>query len=213
MGSFARSGATSDLRSGLGHYVRRGYGGSRTATQRMGGTVRAAGALYNALSSGDRDEQDPSDSAFDLSDLDGRSADEVMDVLAGLVRPVDGTQDAEAGRDAVRSALSELLSRFPDADLLRLSQNQRLFAVERYIALDVYNMFCLDVGKHVHEKAPTPMEALARLSDVREYLVESVSSRFRSLRNTGETLSGSRVSELAKRTLRETFDVFQEYVT
>lgn len=213
MGSFARSGTVSDLQRGLGHYVRRGYGGSRTATQRMGGTVRAAGSLYNVLSSGHRDGQNASDSTLDLSNLDGRSADEIMDALAGLVKPVDGTQDAEAGRDAVRAALSELLSRFPDADLLRLSQDQRLFAVERYIALDVYNMFCLDVGKHLHERAPSAVEALARLNDVKEYLVEAVSSRFRSLRNTGEAITGTKVSELAKRTLQETFEVFQEYVT
>ena len=201
------------MRRGLGHYVRRGYGGARTATQRMGGTVRTAGVLYDALSSGAGVGEAEPRSGLDFSELDGRSADEVMDAVAEAVRPVDGTQDAEAGRDAIRSALSELLGRFPDADLLRLSENQRAFAVERYVALDVYNLSCLDVGKSLHQKAPSATEALARLKDVKDYLVESVSSRFRSLSSAGENLSGRRISELASRALQETFEVFQEYVT
>lgn len=213
LGSFARQGATPDMRRGLGHYVRRGYGGSRTATQRMGGTVRAAGALYDALSSSRAADEAEPGSGWDLSDLDGRSADEIMDAVAEAVRPTDGTLDAEAGREAVRDALSELLGRFPDADLLSLSEDQRVFAVERYIAFDVYNLFRLDVGKTIHDKALNATEALSRLREVKDYLVESVSSRFRALRGAREQLTGRRVAELATRALQETFEVFEAYVT
>ena len=144
--------------------------------------------------------------------MDGR-ADEIMDAVAEAVRPTDGTLDAESGREAVRDALSELLGRFPDADLLSLSEDQRVFAVERYLAFDVYNLFRLDVGKTIHDKALNATEALSRLGEVKDYLVESVSSRFRGLRGTHEQLTGRRVAELATRALQETFEVFEAYVT
>ena len=206
LAKYASEGARADMRNGLGHYVGTGYGGARTATRRMGGTVRTAGILYGVLSSGTATDSD-------IAGLSARSADDVMDALVETVRPADGTQDAESGRRAIRDALSDLLSRFPNADLLLLSQDQRVFAVERYIARDVYNLFCLDVGKTIHVNAPTASDALSRLRDVRDYIVESVSSRFRALQATGGTLTTSRVSDIASRALQETFEVFEEYVT
>jgi hypothetical protein len=49
---FAASGSAGDLKRSLGHYVRKGYGGAKTATQRFGGTANNAGALYSILSPG-----------------------------------------------------------------------------------------------------------------------------------------------------------------
>ena len=128
--------------------------------------VRLA-ALYDALSSSRAADEAEPGSGWNLSDLDGRSADEIMDAVAEAVRPTDGTLDAEAGREAIRDALSDLLGRFPDADLLRLSEDQRVFAVERYVAFDVYNLFRLDVGKTIHDKALNATEALSRLREVK----------------------------------------------
>ena len=48
-----------------------------------------------------------------------------MDAIVEAVRPADGTQDAEANRAAIKDALSELLTMFPDADLLNLTEDQR----------------------------------------------------------------------------------------
>jgi hypothetical protein len=49
----------------------------------------------------------------------------------------------------------ELLTRFPEADLLNLDPNQRGFAIERFTAIDVFRRFELDVGKTIVEKAPS----------------------------------------------------------
>ena len=48
LGDYARTGDSDDMRRGLGHYVRTDYGGSATATRRMGGTASTAGALHAA---------------------------------------------------------------------------------------------------------------------------------------------------------------------
>ena len=212
LGSFARTGSSDDMRSGLGHYVRKGYGGAATAARRMGGTARTAGTLYGALSSAAAGQPAAPGSPFDPVLLAGRSADEVMDALVEAVRPVDGTQDAEAGRVAIRNALSELLEHFPDADLLDLSEDQRVYAIEHYVALDVYNRFALDLGKTVQDKAPSASAALSRLKDVKDYVKQTVAARFRDFGKAGEQLGARRISEMVRQALRDTFEVFEEYV-
>ena len=212
MGSFARSGSHDEMRRGLGHYVRKGYSGSGATARRMGGTARAAGALYGALSSAAAGQPAAPGSPFDPALLAGRSADEIMDALVEAVRPVDGTQDAEAGRDAIKAALSELLEQHPDANLLDLSEEQRLFAIERYISRDVFNRIVLDIGKSIQDNAPSASAGLSRLKEISDYVRETVAGRFRSLRKAGEQLDARRVSQLVNQALQEAFSVFEDYV-
>jgi hypothetical protein len=135
-----------------------------------------------------------------------------MDAVVEAVRPIDGTQDAEASRKAIRDALSDLLTRFPEADLLNLSEDQRLYVIERYVALDVYNRFHLDVGKTIHDKAPTAVTALARLKEVKDYIKQTISAAFRKVRTVGQTLNVGRITQMVTRALSETFQVFEDYV-
>jgi hypothetical protein len=135
-----------------------------------------------------------------------------MDAVIEAVRPVDGTQDAEAARTAIRDALSELLTRFPDADLLNLDDDQRCFAIERFTAMDVFHRFNLDVGKTIIEKAPSAVSAVSRLKQVRDYVKEAVAASFRKLRNAGKILTAGRVTHIVRDALRETFQVFEGYV-
>ena len=211
LGDFARSGDGADMRRGLGHYVRTGYGGSGIMARRMGGTAATAGALHSALSSVAAGQPAAPGSPLDPALLAGRSVQEVMDAVVEAVRPVDGTQDAEAARAAIRDAISELLTRFPDADLLNLEAEQRAFAIERYTAMDVFRRFDLDVGKTIRDPAPTATTALSRLKQVRDYVRETVAASFRRLRDAGRAITADRVSQVVRDALRETFQVFEGY--
>src|SRR5262249_15376654 len=111
LGNFARSGDGRDLRRGLGHYVRNGYGGSITATQRFGATAQTAGSLGHALYS---PSSGSADAPVDRTALTGRSTEEIATAIIEAVRPVDGTQDAEAERASIHDAMSELLTQFPE---------------------------------------------------------------------------------------------------
>lgn len=211
LGDYARSGDNRDMRRSLGHYVRTGYDGSGTATRRFGGTAATAGALGGALARVAAGQPAAPGSPLDPALLAGRDAQEVMDAVVEAVRPVDGTQDAEAERAAIRDALSELLTRFPDADLLNLDPEQRAFAIERFTGIDVFRRFELDVGKTIVEKAPSAVAALSRLKEVREYVKQSVAAAFRKLRDTGRSLTSGRISQVVRDALRETFEVFEGY--
>lgn len=202
LGAFMQKGNLAALKRGLGSYVRSGYGGSRTATRRLGGTAQAAVALHRALGS---------DGPLDAALYAGRDAGEIIDAVIEIVRPIDGTQDAESGRSAVREALSELLVRFPDADLLSLTDEQRAFAIERFVALDVYGRIYLDLGKALIEKAPSVATALSRLRQIKDYVKETVAVSFRKLRAAGRQPSSRSLGSIVKSAIRTTFDVFEGY--
>lgn len=205
LGRFASTGLADEMRSGFGHYVKKGLGGASTAVRRMGSTVKTASALYSVLSSAP-------DSQVDLAILAGQSADETINTLVEILRPIDGTQDAEANRKAIRDTLSELLTRYPEADLANLSEEHCVLAVNTYIAFDVYHRFVLDVGKVLQDKAPTATDALSRLSEVKQYVKEMVLASFRNLEKTGRRLDSQNISEIAHQCLLDTFEVFEDYV-
>jgi hypothetical protein len=211
IGDFARTGDERDMRRSLGHYVRTGYGGSIVTARRFGSTAVTAGALGDALARVASAQPTAHSSPLDPALLAGRSVHEVMDAVVEAVRPVDGTQDAEAERAAIRDALSELLTRFPEADLLNLDPDQRSFAIERFTAIDVFRRFELDVGKALVEKAPSAVAALARLKQVRDYVKQSVAASFRKLREAGRTLTAGRIGRVVRDALKDTFDVFEGY--
>jgi hypothetical protein len=134
-----------------------------------------------------------------------------MDAVIEAVRPVDGTQDGEASRAAIKDALSELLTKFPEADLLNLSEDQRGFAIERFVAIDVYRRLQLDLGKTIQEKASSATVGLARLKEVKTYVKETVAAAFRKLRAAGSLVTTGRVNQVVRAALSETFQVFEGY--
>ena len=210
LGTFAKGGGHGSMQESLGRYVRSGYGGSGGATRRFAGTAQTAGVLYGALSPTERTQASLPGGNLDIAVLSGRSAIDVMDAVVEAVRPTDGTQDAEASRAAIKEALSELLTKFPDAALLDLTEAQRMFAVERYVDLDVYHRFWLDVGKTIQDKAPSVKAGLARLKEVKDYIKETVAAAFKKAGGAA-ALTRQKVAKLAQDALKETFTVFESY--
>lgn len=209
---FAQNGGSSG-RAALKSYVRNGYGGSGTAARRMASTASVANTLGQALiglaGGGATAAGAP---LVDPMTVAGRSVDEIMDAVVNAVRPIDGSQDAEASRVAIRESLADLLTRFEDADLLNLSDEQRDFVIERFTANDVFQRFELDVGMAIQEHAPSPTEALSRLKEIKSYIQEIVAETFRRLRESGASVGSRNVAQLVSRALRDTFDVFEAYI-
>jgi len=200
------------MRKGVGQYARKGLGGGGTAVRRLGGTARTAGALFGALSAAAAGQASGPGNELNPAILVGRSADEIMGAVVEAVRPVDGTQDGEASRAAIGKALSELLTQFPDADLLNLSVEQRILAVERFIAWDVFNRFELDLGKTIQEKAPSAASALSRLKEVRDFITQTVAAEFRKLAAGAAALGSSKVSAIVRDALGLAIGVFEGYL-
>jgi hypothetical protein len=212
LGDYARNGDRGNLRKSLREYVRHGYGGAKTTTARFGGTASIAGAFSSTLEMVADGTNQTGPGTLDPALWSGRSASEVMDALVEAVRPVDGTQDAEAERASIRGSLSDVLVRYPDADLLNLSAEQRAFAIERFTAMDVFHRYELDLGKTVQEKASSATVAVRRLKEIKDYIKECVSASFRKIAASGVRLTTGRISQVVTQALQDTFEVFEGYV-
>ena len=210
LGDFASTGDHRQMRRSLGHYIRTGYGGAGSATARHGGTAHTAGTLWSTLG-GSAIDPATSDDAVDLALLEAESADDVMDAVVEAVRPVDGTQDAEIERCAIRDALADLLSDYPEAELAGLETDQRAFVIERFTARCVFGRFNLDVGPTIQNRAPNATAGLARLEEVRDYVDQAVAASFRTVSSAGQSLDSGRVGQIVHDALQETFQVFEAY--
>ncbi len=197
------------MRRAVGHYVRSGYGGAATMARRLNGTSRTAARLGAVLQPG---VQADLAAARDAAIAGGKNAQSVLDAIVEAIRPVDGTQDAESSRRAVRDALSDVLERYPEADLLDLDDFQRQFVVQRFVGLDVYNRFCLDLGEKLDEHASSASVAAARFAEVREYIAATVAAEFDKLWAAGVTPASPDLARVTQGALRETFKVFEGYL-
>ena len=213
IGSFGRTGSTDNMMRGVGHYARKGIGGGGTAAARFSGTARTAGTLYGSLSVLSSGQASTVGSALDPALLQSRSAEEVMVAIVEAVRPTDGSQDTEACRYAISEALSDVLVHFPDTNLLNLSEEQKLFAIECYIGLDVFERFDLDVGKHLRKNTPSVSATLSRFREVKSYIRETVAASFRNMLSTSQPLNANRISNIVRSALQESFEVFEEYLS
>lgn len=211
IGDYASSGDRRVMQRALGQYVRKGYGGHSTATKRMGNTIATAGALYTALTPGTTNPHTQTGQSLDPALLAGKSSDEVMDALVETACPVNGTQDAEASRNSVKEALSEVLTQFPEADLMDLTPEQREVVIKTFIAEDIFRRVELDIGHTVLEKAPSAAEGLSRLKEIKSYVKETVNESFRKAQRVGQILGSDRINNIITSVLNDAFEVFEGY--
>jgi len=177
----------------------------------MAGAARKAGALYGVLHALSAGRAPHVDLGIDAAHLAGLPAREAVDCIAEALSPIDGSQDAEASRQAISSALRELLHRDPNVDLTALTDMQIELVMELYVGEDIYRRIELDVGKAIFEKAPDAATASRRLDQMRRYVLQSVRAEFRRERATTKVVNRRAATRLAQRVIRNTLDVFESY--
>lgn len=205
LGKFAETGERDSLKQGLGRYVSTGMGGSATAARRLSRTATIAGSLYGALSTV------PEESGLDRQLLQGKSARQIINAVVELASPIDGSLDSEAARSAIDDALSQLLKKYPDADLLNLTDIQREHAIVLYVAFDVYQHFILDVGKTIQDRASSASVGQKRLKEAKDFIREEVLRQFALAKEQGQNVSSQTISRIMKSVLRSTLNVFEDY--
>ncbi|MFT3697730.1 MAG: hypothetical protein QM831_31615 [Kofleriaceae bacterium] len=174
----------------------------------MGGTVAGGVALYGALSS----LSGTGTVNLDPVVLRGQSANDVINAIVEATQPIDGTLDAEARRSSSAEALAELLKNYPDADLFKLTEEQKLAVVETYVANDVFHRIDLDLGKTLQDNAPSIVTAMARHEEIRNYVREAVADSFRRLKAAGQALTRHSMTQIIGAAISETFIVFEGYL-
>lgn len=212
LGEFSRSGDRSSLGKGLGNYVRSGLGGSKTATQRMGGVAKRSGALYGVLQDLRSNAISPAEIGINAKSLAGRPIKEIIDRITQFISPNDGTQDTESSQRAINQALSDLLSENEHADICSLTNEQIDWVIEHYIAYEIDQRIELDIGKAILEKAPSPSAAIDRQDEMKSYIEEKIAASFRTQHQNGKSLTREEAQRLTTQVMEDTFGVFEEYI-
>lgn len=212
LGKYADTGSQRSLERGLGHYVRSGIGGAATGAQRLAGTARAAGRLYGGLAGFRAGDNRPQEFGLDKAELAGKSAREVGDKIIDAICPVNGSQDAEAQRDSLSRAISDLAEQYQNLDLTALNQEQIEKLLEFFIGYDISHRVELDVGKAIFAKAANYAAAVNRIEEMRQYIREKVSAAFRAQIKNGGKLTRSTGMQVMNNVIRDTLKVFEDYL-
>jgi len=178
----------------------------------MSTTSKTVGSLYGVLDTLSSGQAFAPGHPLEAARLVGRPSGEIRDLIIDFIRPVDGTQDAEASRDSMARAFSELLAVDPATDLTALSQEQVDSVTQSYVAHDIWHRIQLDVGKAVTDKAPDYRAAVNRLQEMSDYVREKVSACFRRRAESGTRLTRENAASLTNDVIRDTFRVFEEYL-
>lgn len=209
-GAFIRDGGRDNLRKAVGHYVSKGYGGSAPATARTGHIVGSVGRLGDALAgAGSGTDAD----VFRDTDTSTLSANELISLIVDAAAPVDGTQDTELERKCMDEALGELLEEDEDADFTDLDDSQRTSVICSVLAKCVSGRFMLDNRKHLEERAINRIQFSERITEIREFIQESVRAQFRSAVPAQLPTGGKAFKDTVEMVLRTTFEVFESYLT
>jgi hypothetical protein len=178
----------------------------------MARTAVSAGRLYNTFSALSAGTAVPADVSIDPTALAGRSAREIADEIARALQPPDGTQDAEASRDSISRALSELIASEPDVDLLSLTPDQIELVTQIYVGEDLCRRIDLDIGKTVIDKAPSIAAGQSRLEEMKSYVRQEIARLFRVRGERGQRMSRKNAASLASGVIEMTFEIFEEYL-
>ena len=178
----------------------------------MGATARTAAGLHDAFSGIAAGQITAAELGIDPGAFAGKPASEIMDAVIEHIRPVDGTQDAEANRRAAALATSDLLAQVPTADLKALTSDQIDLLVESYVANDLCQRIELDVGSRIETKAPDPATAVQRLEDMKGFVAAEVNAAFRGERNRGQRMRRGVVANLVQTVIAAVFKVFEDYL-
>lgn len=212
LGDFGRTGSRDSLRGGLAHYTRRGLGGSVQAAKRMAGTARKAGALAGVLGALGSGSPSPVDLGIDPTRIAGLTSRQLADTISTAISPADGSLDAEAGRKAINLAFGELLQAEPEANLAALSALQIEVVVELYVVHEICERIELDVGKTIILRAGSAALGVERMGQMMSYVRECVGRSFRKAKADGRVFSKTATARVVSSVIKDTFDVFEEFL-
>ncbi|WP_430450733.1 hypothetical protein [Rhodopirellula europaea] len=198
------------MRRGVANYVRTGRGGVQTATRRSAGSASRGASLAGIIGGNPAFEDVRQRIRNAVDDLS--NADELLAAIAEAASPSDGTNDSQTGQDAAAEALQYLLERDDTVDLFDLAPNQKEIVLERFLAIDAFELFMTDVSKHMQSKG-TLADYQNRIRVIKDYFCETFrqanQKRGRDDRATLGRVSDDEVLRLSRSIIAEAYMIFE----
>ena len=208
-GDFIRSGDRRRLQSGLGHYVGKGYRGSRAASARMGQAATSAGRAYDVLTGVASGTATPERLGFNPAALAGGPLDDIIDALVDAICRNDTTLDDNAGRIAVNEALSEVLDENPGLDPLLMSAEYAEEVWLRTLSYHVFDDIMHDLGGRLQAAAAGDHVLFNdRCFEIKGFIRESYRDQLGRLAAAGQRLASATIMQMGRQLNAMVFDVY-----
>lgn len=212
LGDFAHTGDRRALRRALGHYSRTGMGGAVSVARRMRPSTVAGAGLAQLLEAA-RIRIDPRVVAWvDALVARGSTADEIAAEIVRRVTTEGGTLEEESYRASMAEALAELLEQSPKVDLLAMDADDIWTVLEAFLSREAFNRILLDIGQLFEGLRVSPVEAVRRSNEMRDYIRSEVVSQMRQIRAATQNPTPAQIEGVLRETLARTFGVFEGFL-
>lgn len=206
---YIETGDRGSLGKALGHYSRRGSGGAAAVASRMRVSTKAGAELFSMLS-GAASRSTPAISQWvDALRNSGATSDDVANAIVRELSPPGGSADEESLRDSMAVALSELMQANPGIDLLSLGQDDIWTLMDFFLAAEVVNRVCFDMGQALERANVEPVVAVQREREMRGFIKSEVKAALRDLRAANPAPSRAQMESLMQEAVKTTFQVFE----
>lgn len=206
---YIETGNRGSLGKALGHYSRRGSGGAAAVASRMRASSKAGAGLFSMLSAAASRSNPAISQWVDALRNSGATADDIANAIVQELSPSGGSADEESLRDSMAVALSDLMQNNPGIDLLSLGQDDIWALMDFFLAAEVANRVCFDMGQAFERANVEPLVAVQREREMREFIRSEVTAAVRDLRTANPNPSQAQMENLMQEAVRTTFQVFE----
>jgi hypothetical protein len=193
----------------MGHYSRKGSGGAATVSNRMRASTRAGAELFSFLTSVSQGASVEVRQWVEDLQQTNPSADDVVDAIVRELAPPGGSADEESLRDSMASALTDLLVADPNIDLMHLQPADTWELMRHYLASEVSNRVCFDLGPAFESAKVDPVLAVAREREMRLFIKLEVGQHLDLLRQTHANPTRAQLESILQETVKMTFELFE----
>lgn len=194
--------------------MKKGYGGSATATRRMSKSSSAAVGVFDILSRGDGTATAEGEKpALDVSTLAGLSHSEVAERIAEAVNPGDVSLDDAGVREAIAEAVSSVLNENENADVTNLPPELAEECFVRTLSYSAFNILVADIGASVQRAAHgNAVMANDRLKEISDFVREAYRTQYEKVKAIGSKISRSASAKIARDVTTQVMDIFESYL-
>jgi hypothetical protein len=210
---FMCDGSQKSFGKALGSYSGKGMGGSFRIVRRMRRSTNIGADIYSSfqnIRSRKNDDAKTSDLIRYLRS-EQRSTEDIKNAFIRHILPDGGSLDEESCRNSLYQAMSDLLKKEPDIDLVRLEDVDIWFLIEKFIVHEIVHRIAIDLGQITESKEYSPIVVVNRRKKMTKYVQAVMSVKFTKIKsdNHRSNITSAEMKKILNSVLKETFDVFE----
>lgn len=209
LNNYIQSGNRESLNRSLGHYSRKGMGGSVAIANRMITSTRTAAGLFGFLNSASTGNNVVLNSWIEGFTSKRASAREIADGIVDLIGPKGGSLDEISAQNSLALAFEDLLTEYPEVNLLSLTESNIWALLGSYLGYELFNRIYLDIGQCFENSKLTPIGVESRKEEMRAYIISDVTASLNTIRKTDTNYSKQEINKVFSEVLTRTMNIYE----